>query len=113
MFRLKWFTAPWSRSGTMPEPVKAVGATPAGATDEHSAATAVQRMFDEIAPRYAFLNHALSMNVDRLWWRRTARIFRHILARDTASVIELCPGTGRMPVALLHMATGPRIYVTT
>src|SRR5947209_17543 len=110
MFRLKWFTAPWSRSGTMPEPVKAVGATPAGATDEHSAAKAVQQMFDEIAPRYDFLNHALSMNVDRLWWRRTARIFRHILARDNASVLDLCAGTGDMSVALRAMGAGPRIY---
>ena len=57
------------------------GTTPAGATDEQSAARAVQKMFDEIAPRYDFANHALSMNVDRLWWRRTARIFTHILQR--------------------------------
>lgn len=94
----------------MPETVKAVGATPAGATDEHSAAKAVRQMFDEIAPRYDFLNHALSMNVDRLWWRRTARIFRHILARDNASVLDLCAGTGDMSVALRAVGTGLRIY---
>ena len=94
----------------MPEPVKAVGATPAGATDEHSAAKAVQQMFDEIAPRYDFLNHALSMNVDRLWWRRTARIFSSILARDNASVLDLCAGTGDMSVALRAVGVGPRIY---
>ena len=42
------------------------GTTPAGTSDEHSAAQAVRQMFDEIAPRYDFLNHVLSMNVDRL-----------------------------------------------
>ena len=94
----------------MPEPVKAVGAAPAGAIDEHSAAKAVRQMFDEIAPRYDFLNHALSMNVDRLWWRRTARIFRPILARDNASVLDLCAGTGDMSVALRAVGVRPRIY---
>jgi len=95
----------------MPEPVKALGAAPAGATDEHSAAKAVQQMFDEIAPRYDFLNHALSMNVDRLWWRRTARIFRPILARDNASVLDLCAGTGDMSVALRAVAVEPRVCI--
>jgi demethylmenaquinone methyltransferase/2-methoxy-6-polyprenyl-1,4-benzoquinol methylase len=60
---------------------KSVGSTPAGSTDQESAARAVQRMFDEIAPRYDFLNHTLSLNVDRLWWRRAARTFLHILSR--------------------------------
>ncbi|HLJ30763.1 MAG TPA: ubiquinone/menaquinone biosynthesis methyltransferase [Candidatus Angelobacter sp.] len=77
-----------------------VGSTPAGAADEESAGRAVRRMFDEIAPRYDFLNHTLSMNVDRLWWRRTARAFLHILARENACVLDLCAGTGDMSVAL-------------
>ena len=57
-------------------------------------------MFDEIAPRYDFLNHALSMNVDRLWWRRTARAFRHILQRENSYILDLCAGTGDMSVAM-------------
>lgn len=66
-------------------------------------------MFDEIAPRYDFLNHALSMNVDRLWWRRTARTFLHILERENASVLDLCAGTGDMSVALRAAGPKPRI----
>jgi demethylmenaquinone methyltransferase/2-methoxy-6-polyprenyl-1,4-benzoquinol methylase len=73
---------------------------PSGATDERSAARAVQQMFDEIAPRYDLLNHVLSMNVDRLWWRRTAHTFAHILGRRDANVLDLCAGTGDMAVAL-------------
>ena len=57
-------------------------------------------MFDEIAPRYDLLNHVLSMNIDRLWWRRTARTFAHVLGRSDASVLDLCAGTGDMAVAL-------------
>lgn len=68
-------------------------------------------MFDDIAPRYDLLNHTLSMNVDRLWWRRTARTFVHILASADAQVLDLCAGTGDMSVAL-RAAGGdrPRIY---
>ena len=78
----------------------AVGATPEGARDEQSAAHAVQQMFDEIAPRYDLLNHVLSMNIDRLWWWRTARKFRHILQRPQSRVLDLCCGTGDMTLAL-------------
>lgn len=59
-------------------------------------------MFDSIAPKYDLLNHVLSCNVDRLWWRRTARRFRHVLARPEARVLDLCCGTGDMTLALLR-----------
>lgn len=80
------------------------GTTPVGTSDENSAAQAVRQMFDEIAPRYDFLNHVLSMNVDRLWWRRTARFFTHILAQNNSRVLDLCAGTGDMSVALRAVA---------
>ncbi len=59
-------------------------------------------MFDRIAPRYDLLNHVLSCNVDRLWWRRTARRFGHVLARPEARVLDICCGTGDMTLALLR-----------
>ena len=77
------------------------GAKPQGATDEASAARAVREMFDAIAPRYDLLNHVLSMNVDRLWWRKTARRFRAVLANPDAAVLDICCGTGDMTMALL------------
>jgi len=57
-------------------------------------------MFDAIAPRYDLLNHLLSAGIDRLWWRRTARAVRPILARPEAVVLDLCCGTGDMTLAL-------------
>src|ERR1051326_9611791 len=57
-------------------------------------------MFTSIPPRYDLLNHVLSFNVDRMWWRRTARTFHHILARSDAHVLDLCCGTGDMTFAL-------------
>jgi demethylmenaquinone methyltransferase / 2-methoxy-6-polyprenyl-1,4-benzoquinol methylase len=79
----------------------ATGATPEGAVDEHGAAVAVQAMFNSIAPRYDLVNHVLSANIDRLWWWRTARRFRTILADPNAEVLDICCGTGDMTMALL------------
>jgi len=81
-----------------------VGAAPEGARDQDSAARAVREMFTSIAPRYDLLNHVLSLNVDRLWWRRTARTFRHVLVRPQACVLDLCCGTGDMTFALRRRA---------
>jgi len=79
----------------------ATGAKPQGAEDEASAARAVRQMFEAIAPRYDLLNHVLSANIDRLWWRRTARRFRDVLADPDAAVLDICCGTGDMTMALL------------
>ncbi len=79
-----------------------IGAAPAGAGDPASASAAVREMFTSIAPRYDLLNHLLSFNVDRLWWRKTARSFASILKRDDASILDLCCGTGDMTLALLR-----------
>jgi demethylmenaquinone methyltransferase/2-methoxy-6-polyprenyl-1,4-benzoquinol methylase len=77
--------------------------------DEAGAAQAVRQMFDAIAPRYDLLNHVLSANVDRLWWRRTARRFKATLAEPDAAVLDICCGTGDMTMALLkHRPAGAR-----
>ncbi|MDE3199453.1 MAG: ubiquinone/menaquinone biosynthesis methyltransferase [Acidobacteriota bacterium] len=81
--------------------MQAVGAKPQGATDEVSAAAEVQRMFNRIAPRYDLLNHVLSANIDKLWWRRTAKRFRAVLAQPDSRVLDICCGTGDMTMALL------------
>jgi demethylmenaquinone methyltransferase / 2-methoxy-6-polyprenyl-1,4-benzoquinol methylase len=82
--------------------VESHGAQPAGTTGEQDAAAAVQAMFDSIAPRYDLLNHVLSGSVDRLWWWRTARRFRHILSQPEARIADVCCGTGDMTMALLR-----------
>lgn len=89
----------------------ASGAVPAGAADEQSAAAAVREMFSAIAPRYDLLNHLLSFNVDRLWWRRTARAFSNVLSRPDARVLDLCCGTADMALACQRQAraAAPRI----
>jgi demethylmenaquinone methyltransferase / 2-methoxy-6-polyprenyl-1,4-benzoquinol methylase len=80
------------------------GATPEGATDVTAASAAIREMFTSIAPRYDLLNHLLSMNIDKLWWRRTARAFADVLQRPDACVLDLCCGTGDMAFALRRRA---------
>ena len=88
-----------------------IGAAPEGSSDQSSAARAVRDMFTSIAPRYDLLNHVLSFNVDRMWWRRTARAFQHIFSRPDARILDLCCGTGDMAFALRRQAgkSHPRI----
>jgi demethylmenaquinone methyltransferase/2-methoxy-6-polyprenyl-1,4-benzoquinol methylase len=76
------------------------GSRPEGTNDEREAAARVQEMFGRIAPRYDFLNHLLSFSLDKIWRRRTARQFLHILRRPDARVLDLCCGTGDLAFAL-------------
>jgi demethylmenaquinone methyltransferase / 2-methoxy-6-polyprenyl-1,4-benzoquinol methylase len=76
------------------------GTRPRGTADEQEAARRVRDMFTRIAPRYDFLNHLLSFSLDRIWRRRTARLFRHILCRPEARILDLCCGTGDLTFAL-------------
>ena len=85
---------------TAQKPAPLPGTRPSGATDERAASARVREMFTRIAPRYDFLNHLLSFSLDRVWRRRTAQVFMHILERPDARVLDLCCGTGDLTFAL-------------
>ena len=57
----------------------------------------IRRMFGEIAPRYDFLNHLLSLGIDLHWRRQTVRCVRR--RRGRAPVLDLCAGTGDLALA--------------
>ena len=82
-------------------PVMAEGAQVEGTHSETETADAVREMFNSIAPKYDLLNHVLSGNMDRVWWRRTARTFSKTLQNPDSRVLDLCCGTGDMTLALL------------
>src|SRR5271154_7126477 len=97
----------------MSNPAKlVVGAAPQGTTDASSAAHAVREMFTSIAPRYDLLNHVLSFNIDRVWWKRAARAFHEVLSRPEARVLDLCCGTGDMTFALRRQAAKPSLQTS-
>ncbi len=51
----------------------------------------VEQMFDHIAPRYDFLNHLLSMGVDRLWRRKAVRMLKRYVP---SKILDVATGTG-------------------
>jgi demethylmenaquinone methyltransferase/2-methoxy-6-polyprenyl-1,4-benzoquinol methylase len=79
-------------------PVK--GTQPEGAQTEAEASRKVREMFTQIAPSYDLLNHVLSLQLDRLWRARVARILSPVLKRGDAVVLDLCCGTGDLALAL-------------
>jgi len=79
-------------------PVK--GTQPEGSVNEADASKKVREMFTQIAPRYDLLNHLLSLQLDRLWRARTAKLLRPVLNRPDALVLDLCCGTGDLAFAL-------------
>jgi len=61
----------------------------------------VRRMFGEIAGKYDFLNHLLSLNIDRYWRWRTVRT---VAPKSGDRILDVCTGTGDLALAY-HKAT--------
>jgi demethylmenaquinone methyltransferase / 2-methoxy-6-polyprenyl-1,4-benzoquinol methylase len=60
----------------------------------------VAGMFNSIAPKYDFLNHFLSLNVDKLWRRKAIQF----LGRTSPeSILDLATGTGDLAIASLTL----------
>jgi demethylmenaquinone methyltransferase/2-methoxy-6-polyprenyl-1,4-benzoquinol methylase len=81
------------------------GTRPEGTRSEQEAAQYVRKMFSDIAGRYDLLNLLLSLSLDRVWRRRTAKALDHILRLPHARVLDLCCGTGDLALALKRQAT--------
>lgn len=60
----------------------------------------VRRMFDAIAPWYDFLNHFLSLGIDRSWRRKAARLLLDA-ATPPGPVLDVCCGTGDLTFEFL------------
>jgi demethylmenaquinone methyltransferase/2-methoxy-6-polyprenyl-1,4-benzoquinol methylase len=65
----------------------------------------IRRMFGQIAPWYDFLNHLLSLNVDRAWRRRAVRLVPPAPAAG-GPILDLCTGTGDLALAYDRAAGG-------
>ncbi len=63
----------------------------------------VRQMFGEIAGRYDFLNHLLSLNIDRYWRWRTIRA---VPPKDDGPILDLCTGTGDLALAYHRASRG-------
>lgn len=58
-------------------------------------------MFGEIAHRYDFLNHVLSVSIDRRWRKlAAATVQEYVRNQESAICLDLCSGTGDLAIEL-------------
>lgn len=65
----------------------------------------VAGMFDAIAPRYDFLNHALSLGIDRGWRRKAIRSIATVSPKE---ILDVATGTADLAI-LAAKTTGARV----
>jgi demethylmenaquinone methyltransferase / 2-methoxy-6-polyprenyl-1,4-benzoquinol methylase len=58
----------------------------------------VAEMFNSIAPKYDFLNHALSFGIDKIWRRKAIRL---ISGSNPGTILDVATGTGDFAIAAL------------
>ncbi len=63
-------------------------------------AAQVREMFGEIAPRYDFLNHVLSLNIDKRWRRYVISKVKEVLNKPDTLALDLCCGTADLSLEL-------------
>jgi len=67
---------------------------------ESQHAQAVHEMFSGIAGKYDFLNHLLSLNIDKRWRKRVLSNLSGIVGRPDATVLDVACGTGDLTLEL-------------
>lgn len=72
-------------------------------TTVDKSAPRVRQMFGEIAGRYDFLNHLLSLNIDRYWRWRTVRM---VPPKPGMKILDMCTGTGDLALAYSKAVDG-------
>src|SRR6187431_1587114 len=60
----------------------------------------VQEMFAGIAHRYDFLNHFLSVSIDRRWRNLAVAKVRELIPSAAPSCLDVCSGTGDLAITL-------------
>jgi len=65
----------------------------------------IRRMFGQIAPWYDFLNHLLSLNIDKRWREKTAKLVPPGPA-EAGPILDLCTGTGDLALTYDRVAGG-------
>ncbi|MDB2622156.1 bifunctional demethylmenaquinone methyltransferase/2-methoxy-6-polyprenyl-1,4-benzoquinol methylase UbiE [Flavobacteriales bacterium] len=66
----------------------------------------VAEMFDNIAGKYDFLNHFLSLGID-IYWRK--QLVKHLIKQEPKTILDVATGTGDLAIAMLK--TNPKKIV--
>lgn len=68
--------------------------------DDASKKEEVAEMFNNISKRYDFLNHFLSLGIDKIWRRKAVNKLKVI---EPKKILDLATGTGDFAIALLKL----------
>ncbi len=68
--------------------------------DDKSKKQEVAEMFDNISARYDFLNHFLSLGIDKIWRKKAINQLRSIPVKK---IIDIATGTGDFAIAALKL----------
>jgi demethylmenaquinone methyltransferase/2-methoxy-6-polyprenyl-1,4-benzoquinol methylase len=60
----------------------------------------IQTMFNKIAPKYDFLNHFLSLGIDKLWRKRAIKLLKGL---SSPRILDIATGTGDLAIASLSI----------
>ncbi|MCP4460184.1 MAG: bifunctional demethylmenaquinone methyltransferase/2-methoxy-6-polyprenyl-1,4-benzoquinol methylase UbiE [Cytophagales bacterium] len=60
----------------------------------------VAKMFDDISGKYDFLNHTLSMGIDRLWRKKAINLLKE---DNPKLILDIATGTGDFAIAALRL----------
>jgi demethylmenaquinone methyltransferase/2-methoxy-6-polyprenyl-1,4-benzoquinol methylase len=66
-----------------------------------------KRLFSAIAGRYDFLNHLLSLNIDKRWRRKLVEIAG---AGEDQSILDVCTGTGDLAIRFAKAKEKSRLW---
>jgi demethylmenaquinone methyltransferase/2-methoxy-6-polyprenyl-1,4-benzoquinol methylase len=68
---------------------------------EEDKRNSVASMFDEIAPSYDFLNHFLSIGVDRSWRRKAIKVIAE--SQKNPEILDVATGTADLAIAAMKL----------
>ncbi len=69
-------------------------------SDDKSKKEEVAEMFDNISGKYDFLNHFLSLGIDKIWRRKAVNMLKEIAPKK---ILDIATGTGDFALALLKL----------
>lgn len=72
--------------------------------NEQAHARAVREMFSGIAKKYDFLNHFLSVNIDKRWRKLVRQRLEKELGSESALILDVACGTGDLSIELQQHA---------
>ncbi len=77
-----------------------MGTTVTPYNSDHTKAAQVEQMFDNIAPKYDFLNRTLSLGIDVLWRKKAIKL---LAKRNPKQILDVATGTADLALEAIKL----------